>query len=231
MENNMDIGWRILVLGLVLSGFVAGCERAPAAADSSVTSDSVAVAPSASATEEVAAPGGGEAVTEVIPREHYYSPFLITTDTDVVFKTITFTDVGIRQPEPGRVDDTLLETIAESLAYYLAQSESLNYTPKVHYDEALADPDNHLFCEEHHLYVALWKGYAPDRWGYSLWSGCNEEHQFAWKEVLVPAEAEDDLIESVKPLTVSIVESLALATKKDCFLATCQGERRVKLDN
>ncbi|MBA2662624.1 MAG: hypothetical protein H0U74_10045 [Bradymonadaceae bacterium] len=169
-------------------------------------------------------PAAVESIASVVSveREHYYSPFLITSDSDTVFKTISFTDVGISQPMPGPVDTTLLETIAESLAKHLAASEQLHFTPQVHYDPALVDPQNHLFCEEHHLYVAVWRGFAPDRWGYSLWSGCNEEHQFAWKEVVMPPKAEgDDLISSVTPLTESIVESLSEATRKSCYLAKC----------
>jgi hypothetical protein len=160
-------------------------------------------------------------LVEYSEREHYYSPFMITAPDGTVFKTITFTDVGLRQPEPGPVDPLLLETIAESLAQKIAHHEQLNFTPVVAYDKALIDPDNHLFCEQHHLYIALWRGYAPDRWGYSLWSGCNEEHQFAWKEVVASAGDAPDLVSAVDPLTTSIAETLAEATRKSCFLAAC----------
>lgn len=158
---------------------------------------------------------------EDIEREHYYSPFMLNAPDGTVFKTITFTDVGLSQPEPGPVDPLLLETIAESLAQKIAHHEELNFTPVVAYDKALSDPDNHLFCEQHHLYIALWRGYAPDRWGYSLWSGCNEEHQFAWKEVVASASDDPDLVTVVEPLTTSIAEALAEATQKSCFLAKC----------
>lgn len=223
------VNWRFWAgVLLVAGGLLAGCDRG-----STPDSHAVAQGPLGHKVGEGgenggenggqagAAVGGQAEVKEAVEREHYYSPFVITVDGDVVFKTVTFTDVGISQPDPGRVDDTLLETIAESLARHLSRSDTLGYATRVYHDAALADPDNHLFCEESHLYVALWKGYAPDRWGYSLWSGCNEEHQFAWKEVEIPESAANDMIESVKPLSVSVVESLEKATKEGCFLSEC----------
>jgi hypothetical protein len=154
-------------------------------------------------------------------RPHYYSPFMLKADDAKVFKTITFTDVGLKQPEPGPVDPVLLETIAESLAQKIAEHESLDFTPAVSYDRGLLDPANHLFCEQHHLYIALWRGYDPDRWGYSLWSGCEEEHQFAWKEIPDPSPTGSDLVTAVEPLTQSIAETLAEATSRSCFVARC----------
>ncbi len=218
---------------LVAVGLLAGCDRG-AAPDSQAVAEGPSehhvgdhgvgdhgVGENGDTVATGQAVGGQVEIKEDVPREHYYSPFVVTVDGDVVFKTVTFTDVGIRQPLPGPVDETLLETIAESLAQHLSRSETLGYEAKIYHDAAAADPNNHLFCEESHLYVAIWKGYSPDRWGYSLWSGCNEEHQFAWKEVVIPKSAANDMIESVKTLSVSIVESLEKATKENCFLSEC----------
>ncbi len=155
-------------------------------------------------------------------RTHYYSPYVVTGVGDLEFETISFTDVGLKPPEEGPVDAYLLETIAESLAYKIIGHEDLNFTPEVQYDQSLVDPMNHLFCEEHHLYIALWRGYEPERWGYSLWSGCEEHHEFAWEEVVdVHAESEIDLLTQVEPLTESIVESIKVAHETDCFTLQC----------
>ncbi len=211
------INWRTLAgILLVAGGLLGGCDRG-----STPDSQAVAEGPAEHAGESGQAVGAQAEVKEDVPREHYYSPFVIALAGEGVFKSVTFTDVGISQPTPGPVDETLLETIAESLAQHMSRSDVLSYSTRVYHDAAVAIPDNHLFCEESHLYVALWKGYSPDRWGYSLWSGCNEEHQFAWKEVEIPDSAAHDMIESTKPLSVSIVESLEKATTDNCFLSEC----------
>lgn len=220
MGYRSGLSWRVFVVVVVLVvGSLAGCDRGSRTDSKAVAEGPVDEQGAGVASGQVAAEQAE--VAENVPREHYYSPFVIAVDSDVVFKTVTFEDVGIRQPDPGPVDDTLLEAIAESLAQKLSRSTSLGYSAKVYHDAAVADPANHLFCEESHLYVALWKGYSPDRWGYSLWSGCSDEHQFGWKEVLIPEGVKDDLVDSVMPLTASIVETLETATKKNCFVAEC----------
>ena len=195
---------RAIAYILVAASILGACNRAAPSA------------PPQAAQDEAA-----ETEVSAEEREHHYSPFMLTASDASIFKTITFTDVGLKQPEPGPVDPVLLETIAESLAQTIAEHEVLDFTPEVAYDERLLDPQSHLFCEEHHLYIALWRGYDPDRWGYSLWSGCNEEHQFAWKEVVETPSADTDLVSAVEPLTESIADTLAEATRKRCFLAKC----------
>lgn len=155
-------------------------------------------------------------------REHFYSPYFLSGDGELPFTTISFTDVGLNVRAEAPVDGYLLEAIAESLAYKIVDHEELNYTPEVRFDQTLADPENHNFCDDEHLYVALWRGFDPDRWGYSLWSGCHESQQFAWHEVVHPeALGTGDVIAQVDPLTESIVESIRDAHQQDCYSVAC----------
>lgn len=153
--------------------------------------------------------------------DQYYSPFLITGTGDFKFEKISFTDVGLNQPEPGPVEPYLLETIAETLAYTIADHEELDFTPNVEYDPSQLVEANHRHCDRDHLYIALWRGYDPDRWGYSLWSGCHERQKFEWEEVPDPHAGEVDAITWVEPLTDSIVDSIHEAQQQDCFVARC----------
>ncbi|RAL20530.1 hypothetical protein DL240_15940 [Lujinxingia litoralis] len=168
--------------------------------------------------------GGGQEQgnTEGEARQKYYSPYYLTLQGgDLVFRTVTFEDVGMKQPNPGEMDPLVHQTIAESLSKKFSEHEGLNYRSKVLVDESLKDPANHLFCEAEHLYVALWRGYEPDRWGYSLWSGCGEDNEFAWKEVLDPVGLDGDLVDAVAPLAESIAESVYQASEAQCYLAHC----------
>jgi len=203
------------LLGVALS---SGCKGAPSE-DPGVRSVQ-AEAEGAEAPEET--PVGAAVAGEVVERQHYYSPYYLTLKGgDYVFRTVTFQDVGMKQPEPGEMAPEVLQTIADSLAKKFSEHEGLSLASEVLYDKALEDPNNHLFCESEHLYVALWRGYSPDRWGYSLWSGCAEEHQFAWEEVLDPVGLDKDVVGSVEYLTASIAESLSQATEAKCFFESC----------
>ena len=153
--------------------------------------------------------------------DQYYSPFLLTGEGEFRFEKISFTDVGLNQPDPGPVEPYLLETIAETLAYAISDHEALDFTPNVEYDPKLLEPANHRHCDKDHLYIALWRGYEPDRWGYSLWSGCDERQKFEWEEILDPYAEEVDTITWVEPLTESIVDSIQEAQDEDCFVARC----------
>lgn len=158
-----------------------------------------------------------------VENEHqeFYSPFVIEGDGDLRFNSISFTDVGIQQPEPEPADQFLLEAIAESLAYEIEGHPDLDFAPRVEYDEAQLQDENHLACDRDHLYVAVWRGYEPDRWGYSLWSGCHERQKFEWKEIEDPDSEFDDTIEWVEPMTRSIADSIHEAHRQDCFSAIC----------
>ena len=192
--------YRSLVVLSVLTGLFAACE---------------APKPVASTVAEVAPP----AATVKKGKTFYYSPFVVQVpESKMAFTTITFKDVGLQResPEPS---DPLLETIAHSIAYRLQATPALDVRQSiVEYDERLIDPSNHLACETHHLYVDVWN--SDHTWGYSLWSGCSEADNFAWKEVAIPADA-DDLPERVRPLADNIAESLAEAHVDGCFNKSC----------
>lgn len=151
-------------------------------------------------------------------KSYYYSPFVVKLGGGH-FDTVSFKDVGLAR-ESKEANDPLLEVISQSFALKVNQHEALGYDTEVTYDEQLLDPANHLSCGLNHLYIDVWQSSSPDRWGYSLWSGCGEFDNFAWKEV--PATAGDeDLTQHVEPLTSHIVESLAEAAKSKCFQKTC----------
>jgi hypothetical protein len=167
----------------------------------------------------VSAAADDDAVESASPEpEYFHSPFALRLDGGR-FDTIAFKDVGLKRVD-GEVDALLLEVIAESLAYRLAAEERLGYTANLDYDEARANPANHLHCGLHHLYVDLWQGEDPARWGYSLWSGCSERDNFAHKELPRP-DSGDDLAEYVEPLADSIVDSLVEASQSNCFQKQC----------
>ncbi len=148
---------------------------------------------------------------------YFYSPFVVSLAGTHHFKQVSFKDVGLKRLEP-LPNDPLLEVIAESLAAHLSESQ-LNVQAQVSYDATILDPLNHVACGGDHLYVDVWRA-GEDRLGYSLWSGCGDNDNFAWKEV--PAQFEpNDLASLVDPLTASITESLAKATQKSCFQKSC----------
>lgn len=162
-----------------------------------------------------------QSVPQQVDHEEYHSPFVIEGQGELDFETISFTDVGLNSPEKGPADPFVLETIAESLAYELNNEEAFDYRGVVEYDKTLKDPDQHLYCDRQHLYVALWRGYEPDRWGYSLWSGCHEQQKFEWREITDDIGDDADTLTWVEPLTQSIVDSVVDAHAEECFVARC----------
>lgn len=153
---------------------------------------------------------------------HYYSPYYLTGEGDLVFRTITYTDVGIRQPGEGPVDPEVLEAFSEALAGRLMAMEGIEYDVEVKHDPSQADPSEHLFCEGEHLYIALWHGYEPERWGFSLWSGCEAHHEFAWEEIEDPLErGVEDLSERLAPLVDRIAAKVEEAHHTGCYLTSC----------
>ena len=153
--------------------------------------------------------------------EEYYSPFVLDGHGELDFDTVSFTDVGINVEEGGPADRFVLEAIAESLAYELTDREQFEYEATVTYNEEMQDPDSHLYCDRDHLYVALWRGYKPDRWGYSLWSGCHEAQKFEWDEIPDELGDDADTVTWVEPLTESIVDSVVEAHEEECYVAKC----------
>ncbi len=110
-----------------------------------------------------------------------------------------------------------MEVIAESLAQHLTES-GVGMMTQVAYDEDMLDPNNHTSCGQHHIYVDVWRK-SEEAWGYSLWSGCGEDDNFAWIEVQAPGS--DDITAAVEPLTQSIVQSLTKASETSCFQKSC----------
>ena len=132
------------------------------------------------------------------------------------FSEISFKDVGLMSvPAPDR--EGVYEAIAESLAVELGHDAALSLPGEVHYSQAMSDPSNHLSCAARHAYVDLWDATAPSRWGYSLWSGCGDEDQFAWREIDRPRDSED----AIASLTRSIASSLRDAVRTGCYTRHC----------
>ncbi len=152
---------------------------------------------------------------------YYYSPFVLSVRSNQsLFKKISFKDVGVKALNDD-LRKSVYEVMAQSLASELSIEHSLSMPANVVYDEAITDPSNHLACGSDHLYVDVWQSEAPKRWGYSLWSGCGEDDNFAWKEVSFTPHPQGDLKVDVKPLAQSIVASIREANQKGCYQKTC----------
>ncbi|MFP4600300.1 MAG: hypothetical protein ACLFVJ_18745 [Persicimonas sp.] len=148
----------------------------------------------------------------------YHSPFVVALSGGE-FDTVTFKDVGLPRDGDGP-DEMLLEVISESFAQQIVARSEFDYDASVSYDADVLEPANHLHCEIDHLYVDVWRGSSPERWGYSLWSGCSERQNFAWREIPAPAD-DSDLADWVEPLTESITDTLAEASERGCFQKSC----------
>ncbi len=134
----------------------------------------------------------------------------------MLFNRITFKDVGMSIPPDDRA--FVYETIAESLSARLSEDAGMSLDVQVLYSDAAADPAHHRACAANHVYVDLWHDAAGPKWGYSLWSGCGEDAQFAWRERT--ARGPDPAI-TVEPLTRDIVADLAHAVAIGCFSKHC----------
>lgn len=150
--------------------------------------------------------------------EYYHSPFVVALGGGE-FDKVTFKDVGLPRDGDGP-DEMLLEVISESFAQQIMARSDFDYEAAVSYDAEILEPSNHLHCELDHLYVDVWQSSSPERWGYSLWSGCSERQNFAWREIPAPAD-DADLADWVEPLTDSITDTLAEATERGCFQKSC----------
>ena len=146
---------------------------------------------------------------------HHYSPFAVRVTGMEQFDIVTFKDVtsGVDNP-----DLLTYELLAETLAAVLQEDPDLELASHVIFAEELRDPANHMSCELEHLYVDVWRSEGPDRWGFSLWSGCGEDDNFAWDEV--PAVVQDGM-EDLRPLAEGIAASLQTAVETGCFRAEC----------
>jgi len=165
-------------------------------------------------TSGPASPVVGEADT---PESFAYSPFVLKlSSSEIPFDTITFKDVGVQTSEEPQF---LYESLAESLSLELSRGEVVNFSSEVIYSEEILDPANHTSCGSKHIYVDVWTQRAPAMWGYSLWSGCEKESRFAWKQV--PREDVEGLHLTLEPLTNDIADALREATTRDCFNSSC----------
>ncbi len=146
-----------------------------------------------------------------------YSPFVVeVSGGGTLFEHISFKDVGMSVPPEDQA--FVYETVAESLAARLAEDTGMNLDARVLYSEDAADPAQHRACGANQVYVDLWHDASSPKWGYSLWSGCSEEAQFAWREL---AATGPDPASTVEPLTREIVVDLAQATSAGCFTKYC----------
>jgi hypothetical protein len=204
---------KVMLVALLISTLVAtlgtSCrdDISPGAAEQGLTKATVGSVQDKESTEE---PKAND--------EFFYSPFVVKLEGGP-FDTVSFKDVGLKR-ESKDPDDPLLEILSESLVYEFSQQDALDYEARVVYDPKILDVSNHLYCGANHLYIDVWHSSSPDRWGFSLWSGCSDIDNFAWIEVPDTRSAAD-LTLHVEPLTAGIVNELAKAAASNCFQKTC----------
>ena len=137
-----------------------------------------------------------------------YSPFVVQLDDETPFSVISFKDVGMSLSDDEQ--QHVYETIAEGLALELGS--------QMQHDPHSANPANHLACEGEHVYVDMWQ--SGSGWGYSLWSGCGEDDEFAHREIEVEIEP-DNRVASIQTLTDDIAAELRRAVRENCFTRHC----------
>jgi len=153
-------------------------------------------------------------VTQQAPQ---YSPFVVEmSGADLRFDQISFKDVGMSLPPDNQA--FVYEAVAEALSARLGEDAVMHINARVLYSEDAADPLHHRACAVNHVYVDLWHDASIPKWGYSLWSGCSEDDQFAWREL---ATTGPDPVSTVDPLTRNIAADLAHAVSAGCFTKYC----------
>ena len=152
-----------------------------------------------------AAPGPERAETPA-----QYSPFEVVVDGNVPYDVISFKDVGLglTRTEQAFAYEAIADSLSLEISAVLAVRARSSFVP------ARAHPSFHQSCEARRVYVDLWRP-GGRGWGYSLWSGCREDDNFALQE-LPKADASQ-----VEELTRSIAASLAHATHASCFAKHC----------
>lgn len=146
-----------------------------------------------------------------------YSPFVVHVHDGAPFHSISFKDVGLHTPDHESA--ALYEVVAESVSLELQQLDSPRLSSEVRYSHDITDPQNHLVCEGEHIYVDLWGSAQTARYGYSLWSGCGEEDNFAWREIEVTAARTRE--EALAQVSRQIVTDLRSALQTGCFTRSC----------
>lgn len=203
MLEIVDLPTYRIVLGALLMLAVTSCEVGGAEVSGTAT-ESVAEARQADESS----------------RDHHYSAFGVQIETSK-FKMMSFKDVGLNRTDPS-ASDRLLEAIAQSVAYEFHRAPDIDPRARVVHDKGLADPDNHTYCESGRVYVDIWRSPNPDRWGYSLWSGCSKSRKFASGETKMTVTPENgDLHRAVEPLAKGIVGSFSSAVDEGCFQRKC----------
>jgi hypothetical protein len=172
--------------------------------------------------DEVQTTAGQSAVSPAEPEraaaKNPYSPYGVQVHENQHFDVVTFKDVGVSHF--GEQRDPLLEAIADSLAMNMSIDPTMPYIARLVHDEEFANPDSHIYCDMNHIYVDVWTSEEPDRWGYSLWSGCSESDQFAHEELEVDLHS-DDYLSAVQALTNRIADDIRRADRDDCFTQSC----------
>lgn len=148
----------------------------------------------------------------------HYSPFVVEVSGSDDFDAISFKDVGILRMDYTPADPKL-ETLAEAVAYEMSVAHP-GLELAVKYDPKMADPANHKACAGRHVYVDVWQT-AHQHYGYSLWSGCGEDDNFAWEQLSTPIEDHADLVQEVTPLARALSEKLKHASQTKCFQKNC----------
>ena len=153
----------------------------------------------------------------------WYSPFVVDISSKkMAFNTISFKDVS--QGEADSEREAIMETLAESLGTSIGSDPIFKAEWELRYDKDITKPANHKACGQHHLYVDVWHQgentqKAPLEWGYSLWSGCSADDEFASSSVLIPITSDPSAI--VAPLVNDIHKKLSKAHNLKCFVKSC----------
>ncbi len=168
-------------------------------------------------------------VDEIKQSGSWYSPYSVDVAGSDIFHSISFKDVGSTESLPGENSAERLqrfEALAQALGKNLKSQSLVSLDAEVIYDPAATAPESHCSCEGHHAYVDIWRSSEPSRWGYSLWSGCDEGSQFGWHELpadgIEPAnQGRTNSIPAIDGLAQSISLSLTEAMQKRCVRSEC----------
>lgn len=207
--NMKTVAKLTIITALMMSG-LAGCSIVRGDAEMPST-------PEANAQQEAS-----NAKTQPQPEAptlNPYSPYGVAVHAHSEYDVVTFKDVGLTGLSAHR--EAVLESIADSLAMNMSLDPRRPYDAHFVHDEYFSDPNSHVYCDMKHIYVDVWTGSHPDRVGYSLWSGCGEDDQFAWEEVPVEFSASKEFQPVVDVLTSSIADKLREADAQGCYTKTC----------
>jgi hypothetical protein len=200
---------RLAALAAIAAGFlvIQGGEHPSAElGGASESSGSEHAVDTAALAETQAEEGGG----------HTYSPYLVDVHGAADFDLISFKDVGLNLEDPEAY-----ELLADALAMSLADHPAMSVDASLLHDARYIDAAYHVACGESHIYVDVWRADGPARWGYSLWSGCGEDSQFAWEELAMTIPIEPDVALAIQPLTDAIASSIGEAVATGCYERRC----------